>query len=66
MLSVDRARDGGTTTIGFTLDGARATAYFPAPSSGAEASLTTPGATISLTIGATSSVPATLTYLCLR
>ncbi len=66
VLSVDRARDGGTTTILFTLDGAPATAYFPAPISDAGASLTTAGATVSLSIGPTASVPSTLTYLCLR
>jgi len=65
VLSVDRARDGGTTTIVFTLDGARATAYFPAPISGAGASLTTTGATVPLTIAPAGSAPVTLTYLCL-
>ena len=66
VLSVDRAKDGGTTTIVFTLDGARATAYFPAPSADAGASLTTAGATVSLTIGPAGIAPVTLAYLCLQ
>jgi hypothetical protein len=66
VLSVDRARDGGTTTIVFTLDGARATANFPAPNAGAEATLTTPGATVPLIIGPNGFAPTTPSYLCLR
>jgi hypothetical protein len=65
VRSVQRARDGGTTTIVFTLDGAPATAFFPAPTSGAEATLTVAGAAVTLTTEPATSALSSFTYLCL-
>jgi hypothetical protein len=67
VLSVQRARDGGTTTIVFTLDGARATAFFPSSLSGvSEASLTVANATPDvLTTEPAGSAPTEAAYFCL-
>lgn len=73
VSSVVRARDGGTTTIVFTADGGRATAFFPsALADDATPTLTMDGATVALTLvnvdlagGDPFAVPADFAYLCL-
>ena len=62
--SVTRARDGGTTTIRFQLDGAAAEAFFPAPQNVTEpATLKHGGQTITLTV-TRGSPPTGLQFLC--
>jgi hypothetical protein len=71
VSSVVRARDGGTTTIGFTVDGGAATAFFPSPlADDATATLTLDGATLPLTVVDLAvadpvTSPADFAYLCL-
>jgi hypothetical protein len=62
--SVNRARDGGTTTIRFQLDGAAAEAFFPAPQNAAEpATLKHGGQSFTLTV-TRGSAPTGLMFLC--
>ncbi len=70
LTTVSRARDGGSTTLGFLVDGVEYTAHFPVVSTGTSfmpgpATLDTGRATLSLTRDATqASTLAGFSYLC--
>jgi hypothetical protein len=65
VSSVQRARDGGTTTIVFKADGTTATALFPSSlTADALPTLTTAGTTVVLTL-MENSLPSSFAYLCL-
>ena len=65
VTSVVRAKDGGTTTIQFMLDGAAATALFPSPLEAGAPSLAAEGATHTLTLEGAGASPASLSFYCL-
>ena len=67
VSQVVRYKDGGSTTIDFTIDGAAAVASFPVSLTGVAAppSLTIDATKYTLTLGPTDSAPAAESYLCL-
>jgi hypothetical protein len=66
VKDVSRARDGGTTSIVFVLDGDEATAFFPSPTdtAGAAATLTEGGQTLALATEAAGTAPVGFMFLC--
>jgi hypothetical protein len=65
VTRVERARDGGSTWIDFALDGGQATAFFPSPLTGGDATLTTDGATLTLATEAAGTRPTDGAFVCL-
>lgn len=64
IFSVTRARDGGTTTIVFDLDGAQATALFPAAIRMEPATLMIDGTTMTLTLTSPGTSASAFNFYC--
>jgi hypothetical protein len=70
VVTVSRARDGGSTTISFEIDGATATASFPVVFDGTTFQAGPPtlamgGATLGMTLLPSATKPNDVKYLCL-